>query len=269
MERRALNKVREVSITDIHNHLVPAVDDGAQSIDESLRHLTALYAEGVESLSVSPHLFGWLTEEPNGLGHRLDVLESAFAELETVCTTRRDVPKLHFGQEILCQTADIARRVFTEPRAGYRGTDYALVEFGFELQSDPGEIVRAVLDCGRRIIISHPERYRRNRVSVSLDELHEWNEAGALLQVNVGSLLGDYGVSVEALAWKALDAGLAAVVASDHHADSRVVSPRAGYDRIAEHGGAEAARLLLSENTARVLANQELLPVPRLRQPAE
>jgi protein-tyrosine phosphatase len=253
----------DVALTDIHNHLVPAVDDGAQSFHEALTHLQTLFAEGVTRLSVSPHLFGWLTDEPGALEQRLDRLEEAFAELERGCAAYTDVPQLYFGQEILCPTADIARRVFLESRAGYRGTSYALVEFGFELQGDPTEVVRAVLQARRRIIISHPERYRRSRINVSIDELRGWKRAGALLQVNAGSLLGDYGPAIEKLAWQALGEGLADVVATDHHADSRVVSPRTAFNRVAGRNP-EVARLLMSENTTRVLNNEDLLPVPSI-----
>lgn len=256
--------MQPLPITDIHNHLVPAVDDGAQSLDESLRHLRALYSEGVTHLSVSPHLFGWLTEEAGALARRLDVLEEAFAGLQNACAGRPDVPELFFGQEILCPTPEIAQRVFEEPRAGYRHTSYALVEFGFELQGDPTLVVETVLDTGRRMIISHPERYRRNRSNVRMDELRGWKSAGALLQVNAGSLLGDYGSAIQALAWQALAEGLADVVATDHHADSRIVSPRAAFEEIVRRGGHDVARLLLCENTTRVLLNQDLLPVPSL-----
>ena len=255
--------MHDVAITDIHNHLVPAVDDGAQSFHEALTHLQTLFAEGVTRLSVSPHLFGWLTDEPGALELRLNRLEEAFAELERGCAGRKDVPQLFFGQEILCPTADIAQRVFREPRAGYRGTSYALVEFGFELQGDPTEVVHAVLAARRRIIISHPERYRRSRINVSIDELRGWKQAGALLQVNAGSLVGDYGTAIEKLAWQALAEGLVDVVATDHHADSRVVSPRTAFERIAGQN-AEVARLLMSENTTRVLKDEDLLPVPSL-----
>jgi protein-tyrosine phosphatase len=251
-------------LVDIHNHLVPAVDDGAQSFDESLRHLRALYAEGVTRLSVTPHLFGWLTEEEGALVERLDLLETAFEELREDCARVTRVPELFFGQEILCPTPAIARRVFEEPRAGYRNTSYALVEFGFELQGDPTEVVRAVLHTGRRILVSHPERYRRNRVNVPIDELRNWKAAGARLQVNAGSLLGDYGSAIQSLAWQALAEGLADVIASDHHADARVVSPRAAYDAISRRGHDDVAHLLLVENTSRVLRDEPLLPVPSL-----
>jgi protein-tyrosine phosphatase len=254
-----------VELTDIHNHLVPAVDDGAQSLDESLRHLKALRAEGVTRLSVSPHLFGWLTDEEGALAERLDLLESAFEGLRNACSTRRDVPELFFGQEILCPTPEIAGRVFRERRAGYRETDYALVEFGFDLQGDPAIVVETVIDSDRRIVISHPERYRRDRTNVHIDELRGWKQAGALLQVNAGSLLGGYGGAIEKLAWQLLHEGLADLIATDHHADSRVVSLRAAFDAIAERGGDDVASILASVNPTRVLRNDALVPVPPLR----
>lgn len=253
-----------VFLTDIHNHLVPAVDDGAQSMQEALQHLAALYAEGVTRLAVSPHLFGWLTEEAGALEQRLDRLEAAFAELQHVCARRSDVPELYFGQEILCPTPAIATAVCKEPRAGYRGTSYALVEFGFELKGDPLQVVHAVLGAGRRMIISHPERYRRQRVNVDIAELRAWKSAGALLQVNAGSLLGDYGAHIEQLAWQLLGEGLADLVSTDHHADSRVVSPRTAFELVVGRGHPDIAHLLFSENPTRVLNDQPLLPVRAL-----
>ena len=52
-----------------------------------------------------------------------------------------------------------------------------------------------------------------------------WKDAGALLQVNGGSVLSDYGERVATLAWRMLESGAADLISSDHHADARVVSP--------------------------------------------
>lgn len=112
------------------------------------------------------------------------------------------------------------------------------------------------------MIISHPERYRRNRANIGIGELRSWKAAGALLQVNAGSLLGDYGANIQTLAWQLLAEGLADVIATDHHADSRVVSPRAAFREIDARCGGEIARLLMSENPKRVLRDEALAPVP-------
>lgn len=254
-----------MNIVDIHNHLLPGVDDGARTFDESLRHLRILYDEGVTRLAVSPHLFGWLTQEPRALETQLDRFEQVFAELQSLCHDRTDVPRLYFSQEILCSTPEMARAVFSTPRPGVLGTRYALVEFGFDITTvDCPAVIAAVLDAGRSMIVSHPERYRRKGEPVGIDEITSWKDAGAALQLNAGSLVGDYGAAVERTAWRMLHAGLADIISSDHHADFRMVSPKRVANAIHARGGHEQAQLLMSENTGSVLDDVDLRSVPPL-----
>lgn len=250
-----------MNITDIHNHLLPGVDDGSRSFEETLRHLQAFYSDGVTRVAVSPHLFGWITSEERGLDTRLDRLEEVFEELRALLAGRADVPELYFNQEILCPTVEIAQKVFSSPRPGLRGTRYALVEFGFDLPDDCVAIIQAILQTGKRIIISHPERYRRNGLPVGVDEIATWKDAGAALQVNGGSVLGDYSVAIRDTAWELLRFGLADIISTDHHADYRVLSPARVAREIAKRGGAEQAVLLMSENTGRILDDADLLSV--------
>jgi len=119
-----------------------------------------------------------------------------------------------------------------------------------------------VIGCGKRMIVSHPERFRRNGAPVTVEEIASWKQAGAALQVNGGSLLGHNGAAIHATAWRLLHAGLADLVSSDHHADHRTISPREVYEAIVERGGAEQAPLLMSENTARILDGRDLAAVP-------
>lgn len=253
-----------IEIVDLHNHLLPGVDDGAKSMDESIRHLRLLFDDGVRKLAVSPHLFGWLTEESGGLDARMDRLEEVFLELESTAAHHGDVPELFFSQEILCPTPEIARAVFASERPGVRDSSYALVEFGFDLACDGAAVVGAVLACGKRMIVSHPERYRRNRNPVSVEEIASWKRAGAALQINGGSLLGDYGDPIRRTAWRLLRDGMADIISTDHHADHRPVSPADVARAIAAQGGKEQARLLMAENTRRILEDRDLVTVPPL-----
>jgi protein-tyrosine phosphatase len=250
-----------MNLADLHNHLVPGVDDGSRSVEESLRYLTAMRADGVTLLATSPHLFGWLTDRPGALAARLAVLERGFETLVEVCAGRTDVPELRFSQEILIDSPRMAHAVFGSHNAGLRDTRFALVEFGFDLTADYTDVIRAVLATGRQPIISHPERFRRERVPVTLEEVMSWKDAGALLQVNGGSVLSDYGAAVAALAWRLLESGTADLIASDHHADARVVSPASVYQTIAARLGEGQAEVLMSTNPHRILADQMPLPV--------
>lgn len=252
-------------LADIHNHLVPGVDDGARVLEEALRHLADLAADGVTRLAVSPHLDGRLIHEDGALDARLERLAAAFRELRAAAAARAPLPTLVFGQEILVPDPGTARRLFGRRGLGIAGTSYALIEFGFDLGEDPPGVVRAVIEAGRKPIVAHPERYRRNGGQVGLAEIRSWKESGALLQVNGGSVLGDYGPEIRALAFALFDQGLADLIATDHHADSRAVSPARIGRTLAEHGALEQAKLLLATNPRRILDDQDTLPVPPLR----
>jgi protein-tyrosine phosphatase len=251
-----------LDLVDLHNHLVPGVDDGASSSQESLTYLRALAADGVRRMAVSPHLDARLVHEPNALYRRLDRLEAAFQELQEARAAEPDLPTLTFSQEILVPDAETATLVFLEPRVGIRGTDYATIEFGFELPEDPAAVVRAVRDAGRRPIVVHPERYRRGTAPVGIEEIESWREAGAILQVNGGSVLEGYGPGIATLAWEILARGLAGLLGTDHHGASRPVSPAAVVRKLTRRGAGEQARLLFSENPGRVLDDRETISVP-------
>ena len=65
-----MNEVEPAVLADIHNHLVPGVDDGSRNLDESIRNLRELRSQGVTQLATSSHLNGWLVYE-NALAHLL------------------------------------------------------------------------------------------------------------------------------------------------------------------------------------------------------
>lgn len=239
---------------DIHNHLLPGVDDGVDSMDEAIRHLRAMTGAGVTRLAVSSHLHGWIVHEGR-LASRLDEIEAAFRSVKRACENRDDVPELVLGQEILLHDAEIARRVFQNRRVGFEGTDYALIEFGFHIEGDPLEVIRATQTAGRRAIIAHPERYNRDGGLVTIAEIRRWKEVGALLQINGDSILNGYGEGIRDLAWRIIDEGLADLIASDHHGDDRMVSPARVAEKMVERGSAKLVRPLLADNPHRILRN--------------
>lgn len=248
---------------DLHNHLIPGVDDGARTIAESILFLRAFADDGVKRMAVSPHLDARLVHDSTGALHRrLDRLEKAFQDLESEIAGEDGLPALTFSQEILVPDPQTAELLFEVPRVGIRGTAWATIEFGFELPGDPVGVIRAIREAGRRPIVVHPERYRRGAKPVGLDEIRSWKEAGAILQVNGGSILEGYGPTIANLAWTLIYHGLADLIGTDHHGASRPVSPAKVIRRLERRGAANAARLLFEENPGRILDDRETLPVP-------
>jgi protein-tyrosine phosphatase len=237
------------SIIDLHSHLVPGVDDGTRTVDESLQALAELAQQGVATVVTTPHLLLPNLPTDAALQRELDTQRRAFEEVLRACESRNDLPQLYLGQEIWAPDAAVARRIVRRRDLGLPGR-YLLVEFGFDLQGNHNDVVREVLDAGRSIVIAHPERYSYLDGHEPVAVMRRWQELGALLQVNVGSLTGHYERSSpgsEQLAWEMVALGLVDLLATDHHGVRRAgVSPREALNAlIARDQGALAERAMM------------------------
>jgi protein-tyrosine phosphatase len=239
-----------LAIVDLHSHLVPGVDDGTATIAESLAALASLYEQGVRTVVTTPHLLVPHLESDGAIGRELEVHRRAFDQLAEAAAGRPNLPTLALGQEIFAPDASAARRVVRRSDVGLNGR-FLLVEFGFELQGSHTDVIREVLDAGRQIVIAHPERYEYLPGHEPLELMRRWQELGALLQVNVGSLNGHYERSSpgsEELAWQMVGTGLVDVLATDHHGPRRAgVSPREALETLIARGESTLATRAMVE----------------------
>ena len=245
-------------ITDLHSHLVPGVDDGTATVAESLDALALLYQEGVRTVVTTPHLLVARLDNA-GVDRELDLHRRAFDELAAAVAGRGDLPSLALGQEIWAPDATAVRRVVRRPDVGL-SSRFLLVEFGFELQGNHNDVVREVLDAGRQIVIAHPERYYYLPGHEPVEVMRTWQELGALLQVNVGSLTGHYNRSTpgsEALAWRMVELGLVDLLSTDHHGPRRDgVSPREAYETLIARGERVLAERAMAEVPGMIARNE-------------
>jgi protein-tyrosine phosphatase len=257
----ATNGPMTPNIVDLHSHLVPGVDDGTRTLAESLETLASLYREGVRTVVTTPHLLVPHLETDAAIQRELDTHRRAFNQLFQACADRNDIPDLWLGQEILAHDAHAASRVVRRQDVGLPGRAL-LVEFGFDLQGNHNDVIREVLDAGRQIVIAHPERYSYLAGHDPVQVMHTWQELGALLQVNVGSLTGHYNRSSpgsEELAWKMVDEGLVDVLATDHHGSRRRgVSPREALETLIARGEQALAERAMSEIPGRIVRDDLL-----------
>lgn len=135
-----------------------------------------------------------------------------------------------------------------------------LLELPFEIAVNPVRLIDQLQAQGVTTLIAHVERYAG--VIRAPDAVLNWIGAGAVLQVNADSLLGDAGSAVEACAWELLRRGLVSVVASDAHDPTRRKPRIAEVARmLAMEIGASPARQLLRENPQRLLAGESVMRV--------
>lgn len=245
-------------IVDLHSHLVPGVDDGTATIAESLDALSGLYGEGVRTVVTTPHLLLPNLDDA-GIDRELDLHRQAFDRLVEATAGRDDLPSLSLGQEIWAPDASAIRRVVRRPDVGL-SSRYLLVEFGFELQGNHNDVVREVLDAGRQIVIAHPERYYYLPGHDPLEVMRTWQDLGALLQVNVGSLTGHYNRSSpgsERLAWRMIGLGLVDLLSTDHHGPRRKgVSPREALQTLIARGELALAERAMAEVPGMIARNE-------------
>lgn len=253
------------SLVDVHNHLVPGVDDGVRSVSSAVSSVERLTHEGIRRIITTPHIRGSLTADPVRLEARLSEVSEAFTRASNAIGTEFPEVEYRRGHEILL---DVPELDFSDDRIRMAGTSFVLVEWP-RLQVPPGtpRVLGRIRDQGYRPIVAHPERYAG--MSEPLELAGHWRSAGAYLQVNYGSLVGRYGSDAEERAYRLLEAGLVDYLASDFHGQSGLrIYKREAWDALLERDGEEILETLCRVNPSRILEDLDPLPVPTLPPPS-
>lgn len=233
---------------DLHNHLLPGVDDGSRSVAQSVRVLGTFASSGVTDVCLTPHLMA--SEAEHGPPARHD---KAFAELSAAAP---EVPALHRGAEIMLDRP-LPALVARERRITLGGTRFVLVEFSRMVTFQAAAAALAhVVDLGLTPVLAHPERY----ACCTPEVVARWKALGAIMQVDATTLGAPRGRGERARALVA--SGLADILAGDNHGDDRSLATAREF--LGRHGGVVQAELLLEDNPAAILADGKLRQVPPL-----
>lgn len=235
---------------DVHCHLLAGLDDGPDTLEESIALCGALVADGITSVVASPHQLERYNRE-----NTLAVIEAKIAELVS------ELQKLAIPLEIvpgadvriderLAKLLDVGE-ISTIANLGRQ----LLLELPHEFIVNPLSTIAMLGKRGIQTIMTHPERHRYLRGSVSGPR--SWVQAGAVVQVTAGSLLGEFGNSANEHAWRLVEAGVAGLVASDAHG-AQQRPPRMGeaLALVSRVMGEEVARRICLENPWRVLKGE-------------
>jgi protein-tyrosine phosphatase len=241
----------EPRFVDCHSHVVPSGDDGAETLEDGLQLCDLAAAVGTAILFATPHVWPHLLLSDA----REREVRRAYERL-----ARRARLELRLGFE-LTPTPELLR---DDPaRYALEGTDVVLVEMPFlGPVSACVELAEHVERAGLTPLVAHPERTEpiRDDPERAFELAERWP-----LQVNSTSLLGRHGAEIEELAWRLLDAGAVAVVASDGHRLTRPPRLDDAFELVRARVGEDAA-LSLFDGTAlglrRSLATPTKEPVP-------
>ncbi len=232
---------------DIHTHLLPGVDDGATTYEQSLEVLERFAASGVTCIVCTPHLAA--SEADRVPQDRYRRTHRQLCELAPPSIT------IQRGWEIMLDRPGVD---LTAPFLRLGASGAILVEFprGTLPPGTDIELTR-LRQSGVLPVVAHPERYD----GASLELIRAWRAAGAVIQTDTAYLLGDGARSI--LARGMLSEGLIDILASDNHGDHR--SLWAAHEWLIEIGAPDASRLMTTVNPEALLSDQRLVPVPRVQ----
>lgn len=230
---------------DLHSHLLPEVDDGSRSVEQSVEVLHAFAAAGITDVALTPHFMA--SHLAAGVPPQHDAAYRALVRLAP------KLPRLHRGAEVML---DRPLPVLADPSLfTLGGGRWILVEFPRLVTSEAAtSALRSVVSAGLWPLLAHPERYAPCTPAVA----ERWVEVGAALQVDATTALAPTRRGERAR--QLLQYGLAALVAADNHGDERSVATFCNA-LMEQHEGA-AAELLTAINPGAVLAGRALQLVP-------
>lgn len=193
------------ALTDLHCHLLPGIDDGAQTPGDTRRLLDANAEQGVSEIVFTPHFYPERTDVQDFARAREAALNEALPLLG-----ERDV-RWRVGAEV--RITPFLAELPLETLA-FSGTQYLLLELDFDHEPfDVRGVILRLRERGYTPILAHIERYPYVREDAEL--LYDWVRAGALVQMNAGAILRRRSLRKQLEQYDRL--GLAHVIASDAH----------------------------------------------------
>jgi protein-tyrosine phosphatase len=247
------------ALVDIHNHLVPGVDDGARDVTAVLESVETMTRQSIRRIVTTPHIEGSLTLDASRLESRLGTVTEAWERAAEAIRDAYPEVGYHRGHEICLDVPEVD---LSDPRIRMAGTSFVLIEWP-RLQLPPGtvRVLTRIREKNFRPIVAHPERYAG--MGAALGVAGQWRDAGAALQVNYGSLLGRYGSTAQSNALRLLRRGWVDYLASDFHGNTSLkIYKEEAWEMLVEFGAEEALHYLCRTNPGRLLEDEPPLPVP-------
>lgn len=233
---------------DLHIHILPELDDGSQSLEESLEMARMAVDSGVTDMAVTPHSYADRHFYKN-------IYDTVFTNFKNELKKNDINLNIYKGMEILA-FPDMIDFLKSGDLKTINKTRYALVEFDFG--EDAWMIknyLNEMLKSGYIPIVAHLERYAA--VQRNLKLAFDLNMMGCVLQINKGSLKGRFGKNAMKTVWKLLEYNLVHIMASDAHScEYRTPYMLDAVEIISDRFSEELAELITEENPKRILEDE-------------
>ena len=236
---------------DIHTHIIPNIDDGSKSVEETFTLLKEAVKEGFTDVILTPHYIKEYYETNTTIRkYWVDSINETLIKLKLPI-------KVHIGNEIyVCE--DMDELIYYKKVSTLNDSKYVL----FELPMNTSikyldEIIFKIFNLDLVPILAHPERYRY--IQINIDLAKKIREKGVLFQCNYGSILGLYGEHAKKAVIKLLKDNLVDFVATDVHAPNSIYSSvNEGLKKIERIIGKGQLEQMTTINPKKVILNEDL-----------
>ena len=237
---------------DLHCHLLPGIDDGPATMEQSLELARLAVSNGITHSIVTPHI------HPGRYENDAASIQACVAEFKAAIATNNIPLQLGFAGEVRL-SAEVLMMVERQQIPFYGELDGYKI-FLLELPHShvpPGsdKLVQWLLDRKLRPMIAHPERNKD--IMRKFDKVQPFIELGCLFQLTAGSIAGAFGAPAQASSRLMLETGKVTVIASDaHNLGARPPRLDHGRDAAAEIVGNELAAGMVQSTPAKLVAGQ-------------
>lgn len=237
---------------DLHSHILPDIDDGPKTINESIQIVRSAAEQGVTNMIATPHYIpGENQPDSDTIFEKVYLLQKELDQRGILC-------KIHPGMELFL-TSELINHLDQDLVIPLGGTGkYVLVEFpNNQSISKAGDLLYEVNLRGYIPIIAHPERITKLQGNPRLiNELFEFN---VLLQVNASSIIGTSGKQTRKVVLDLVKQGYVSFVASDAHSiDRRPVNLTQAYETLNGMLKSEKMNDLFYANALTLLSGEEV-----------
>lgn len=239
---------------DIHCHLLPDVDDGAVDFEDSLKMCKLSSEDGVRAIIATPHYIDKESEVK-----KADIYDKIRILNEKLSQNGLNMVILP-GMEIFISN-NLVQLLEQGDIITLNDTCYMLVEFPL-YNAPPNYLEEVVFDLelkGITPVLAHPERcsYIHKHPNI----IYEMIKKECLVQINCGSLLGNFGKNAQKTAVTLLEHGMVHFVASDNHSmHKRFVSLIEGYNIVEKKFGKDMADTLFIDNPDKLIKGEDIIP---------
>lgn len=195
---------------DIHNHLLPGIDDGAAQVEDSLEMIEKFEELGVHDFIATPHIMNdYYPNTPETVGEALDRLKEALNSRGKTSIQIKAAAEYMMDHSFM----DLLEKGDLLCLHG----NYLLVEMSyFQQPINLHEILFNLQTKNYKPVLAHPERYAYFHTK-KLEKYTDLKERGCLFQMNLLSLIGHYGSHIQSAALNLLDHQMIDFIGTDTH----------------------------------------------------